>query len=91
MCTIMTPWVKYKYLRLPTGVMCAPENFQDKMSTLMEGLAFTRTYLDDLLRFSRGIFTENLSDVEQLLISLRNANLKVNATKLSFSKTELTT
>ena len=33
----------------------------------MEGLAFARTYLDKLLSYSRGSFTEHLSDVEQIL------------------------
>ena len=38
MCTIITPWGKYKYLRLPMGIMCAPDIFQEKMSNLIEGL-----------------------------------------------------
>ena len=46
MCTIITPWGKYKYLRLPMWVMCAPDIFQENISNLMEGLELVRTYLD---------------------------------------------
>ncbi|MGH7974636.1 MAG: reverse transcriptase domain-containing protein, partial [bacterium] len=49
LCTIILPWGKYKYLRLPLGVANSPDIFQDKMSALMVGLEFVRTYLDDLL------------------------------------------
>ena len=44
MCTIITPWAKYEYLRPPMGVMCAPDVFQENMSNLMEGLEFAHTY-----------------------------------------------
>ena len=52
--TIITPWGKYKYLRLHMGVMCAPDIFQENMSNLMEGLELVRTYLDNLLCLSKG-------------------------------------
>ena len=53
-CTVITPWKKYKYLRLPMGVSCAPDIFQEKMSFLMLGLEFACTYLDNLLCFTMG-------------------------------------
>ena len=71
------------------GFMCTPDIFQDKMSTLMEGLEYARTYLDNLLCLPRGSFTKHLSDVEQVLVRLRNTNLKVDAVKSSFGKTEI--
>ena len=48
-CTIIFPWGKYSYLRLPMGVAGSPDIFQSKMSELMATLEFVRTYLDDLL------------------------------------------
>ena len=71
------------------SIMCAPDIFQEKMSNLMEGLEFARTYLDDLLCLSKGNFNEHLKDVERVLIRLQKANLKVNASKSSFGKTEI--
>ena len=64
MCTIIMPWGKYKYLRLPMGVMCAPDIPQENMSNLIEGLEFARTYLDNLVCLSRGYFDKHLEDVD---------------------------
>ena len=57
LCTIITPWGKYQYQRLPMGVNVSPDVFQEKMSELMDGLEFVRTYLDDLLIISNGSWT----------------------------------
>ena len=46
LCTIVLPWGKYEYLRLPMGLVNSPDIFQEKMSTLMDGLEFVRKYLD---------------------------------------------
>ena len=39
-CTIIFPWGKYSYLRLPMGIACPPDIFQAKMSELMVALEF---------------------------------------------------
>jgi len=38
LCTLILPWGKYKYLRLPMGIKNSPDIFQQKISDLMEGL-----------------------------------------------------
>eukprot|EP00957_Ditylum_brightwellii_P180948 13785721-Ditylum_brightwellii.AAC.1 len=45
-CTIILLWGKYQYSRLPMGLSCAPDIFQEKISELMVGLEFAKTYLD---------------------------------------------
>jgi hypothetical protein len=40
LCTIVLPWGKYEYLRLPMGLCNSPDIFQEKMSSLMARLEF---------------------------------------------------
>ncbi len=39
-CTIIFPWEKYSYKRLPMSIACSPDIFQDKMLELMESLEY---------------------------------------------------
>ena len=39
-CTIILPWGKYSYLRLPMGMSGLPDIFQEKMSDLMRTLEY---------------------------------------------------
>jgi hypothetical protein len=50
-CTIIFPWGKYSYKRLPMGIAGSPDVFQGKILELMETLEYVRAYLDDLLCF----------------------------------------
>ena len=87
-CTIILPWGKYSYLRLPMGVACSPDIFQAKMSELMGTLEFVRTYIDDLLCITKGSLDDHLNKLKRVFIRLRDAGLKVNARKSSFCATE---
>ena len=88
-CTVVLPWGKYEYLRLPMGLCNSPDIFQEKMSELMQGLEFARAYIDDLLVITTGSFEEHLDHLEQVLTRLNAAGLKVNTTKSFFGRTEL--
>jgi hypothetical protein len=89
LCTVVLPWGKYEYLRLPMGLCNSPDIFQEKMSELMEGLDFARAYIDDLLVVTQGDFTTHLDQLEQVLTRLAEAGLKINATKSTFCCKEL--
>ena len=88
-CTIITPWGKYQYLRLPMGVNVSPDIFQEKMSILMDGLEFVCTYLDNLLVISNSTFEDHLRQLSTVLRRLRRAGLKINAEKSSFFSPEI--
>ena len=90
LCTIVLPWGKYEYIRLPMGLCNSPDIFQEKMSELMQGLEFARAYLDDLLIISTETgFDKHLDKLEQVLDRLSEAGLKINAVKSFFARTNL--
>jgi hypothetical protein len=87
-CTIIFPWGKYSYLRLPMGVAGSPDIFQSKMSELMATLEFVRTYLDDLLCITKDDLEDHLAKLKLVLQRLQDANLKINARKSNFCAIE---
>src|SRR5688500_991679 len=89
LCTVVLPWGKYEYLRLPMGLCNSPDIFQEKMSELMVGLEFARAYLDNLLILSKPDFNEHLEHLEQALTQLSEAGLKINAAKGLVCQAEL--
>ena len=88
-CTIVLPWGKYSYARLPMGISGSPDIFQGKMSSLMESLEYVRTYIDDLLVLTKGSFEDHLEKLEVVLRRLQLANLRINAEKSTFATDEI--
>ncbi len=88
-CTIIFPWGKYSYKRLPMGIAGSRDIFQQKMLELMESLEYVRAYLDDLLCISKLSLEDHLEKLEKVLRGLCNAGLKVNAAKLTFCALEI--
>ncbi len=87
--TVIFPWGKYSYKRLPMGIAGSPDIFQSKMSELMEDLEYVQAYLDDLLCISRSNLEDHLKKLEELLRRLCNAGLKVSAEKSPFCALEI--
>ena len=65
-CTLIFPWGKYSYLRLPMGIAGSPDIFQAKMSELMAALEFVRAYLDDLLYITKASLEDHLGKLRRL-------------------------
>ena len=89
LCTIVTPWAKYEYLRLPMGLCNSPDIFQEQMSELMYGFDFIRVYLDDLLVISKGDYIIHLSRLENVFSRLAEAGLRINGKNSFFLQPEL--
>ena len=70
LCTIVLPWGKYEYQRLPMGLCNSPDIFQEKMSSLMQGLEFVRTYIDDVLCITKGDWNDHLDKLRTVLTRL---------------------
>ena len=81
MCTIVLPWGKYEYQKLPMGLSNSPDISQENMSNLFRDLEFVREYIDDLLVTTIGNLEDHLEKVDTVLDRLRKAGLKVNAKK----------
>ena len=89
LCTIILPWGKYEYQRLPQGICNGPDIFQEKMIELFDGMEFVRAYIDDLLVLTKGDFDDHLEKLEEVLIRVKEAGLKINAPKSFFARGEL--
>lgn len=88
-CTIVLPFGKFEYQRLPMGLCNSPDIFQEKVSELMIGLDFVRAYIDDVLVTTSKTYKDHLEKLELVLQRIQAAGLKVNARKSFFAKGEL--
>ena len=89
LCTIVLPFGKYEYQKLPMGLAISPDIFQEKMSNLMKDLEFVRAYIDDLLVLTTEGWEQHLQQLEKVFAKLQQAGLKVNANKSKFAAYEL--
>jgi hypothetical protein len=64
-CTVIFPWGKYSFKRLPMGIAGSPDIFQGKMLKLMEDLEYVQAYLDDLLCIFRSSIEEHLENLKR--------------------------
>ena len=71
------------------GLCNSPDIFQEKMASLMDGLEYVRAYIDDLLCITCGSWEDHLHKLEEILIRLQQAGLKINAKKSFFGQAEL--
>ncbi len=88
-CTIIFPWGKYSYKRLPMGFGGSADIFQAQMMDLMASLEYVRAYIDDLLIITKGTLDDQIEKIKIVIARLRDAGLKVNPAKLFFCTHEI--
>ena len=72
LCTIVLPWGKFEYQKLPMGLCNSPDIFQEKMNELFIGLEYVRAYMDDLLVISNGSFEDHLNKLNVVFQKLQD-------------------
>lgn len=87
LCTMGTPFGRYKFLRLPYGIKCAPEVFSDRFSKIFQipGVAI---YIDDILVFGKSK-TEHDERLRQVLNIAKSNGVTFNLSKCKFAQTEI--
>jgi hypothetical protein len=68
MCTIIFPWGKHLYQRLPMGFAGSADIFQAEMGNLLATLEYVRVYLDNLLVITKSSHDDHLGKLQQVLI-----------------------
>ena len=89
--TFITPFGHYCYNKLPFGITSAPEHFQRRMSSLLEGLqgVLCVTVMDDIIVFDTSQ-QEHDCRLHTVLTHLSSAGITLNSDKCEFSKNSLT-
>ena len=88
LCTIATSFGRYRYLRLPYGISCAPEIFQRCISEILEGVEGVLSYFDDILVFGKTIEEHN-RNLAKVLHRIKTSGLTLNREKSKFCVTEV--
>ena len=87
--TFITPFGRYCFNKLPFGISSAPEYFQKRMSTILDGLAGALCLMDDILIFGRDQ-KEYDTRLTTALEKIQAAGVTLNKDKYEFNNTSLT-
>ena len=92
--TFATPWGRFRWLRMPSGISPTPEEFQRRLNEAIEGLDGARTVADDIIVFAVGetkdaALRDHDTKFQNLLERCRQKHITLNKDKLKFKLHEL--
>jgi hypothetical protein len=88
LCTIITPFGKYKYLRLPIGLKCSPDIAQVAMENVLSDIKDADVHIDDVGAFSGDYHHVNL--LATILQRLHENGFAINPLKHKWAIKKLT-
>ena len=78
-----SPFLKYKYLKVPFGLAQAPAYFQELMNKVSKDLSFTIAYMDDIIIYSETT-ADHVDNLQQVFHKLHNAKSSMKVSKFPF-------
>ncbi|XP_041485958.1 uncharacterized protein K02A2.6-like [Lytechinus variegatus] len=89
LCTFITPYGRYRFLRLPFGICSAPEVFHKIIHNLFVDIPGVNTMMDDIVVW--GSTQEEHDDrLRKVLDIAQKSNLKLNRDKCEFNVNQMT-
>ncbi len=87
LCTIIMPFGKYKYTRLPMGLKCSPNIAQSIMESVLSGIEDADVYIDDVGAFSQD-WDHHAKLLATILRRLRENGFTINPFKFEWAVQE---
>eukprot|EP00794_Sanderia_malayensis_P013264 gene13264-14631_t len=87
LCTFNTPWGKYRWTRLPFGLTCSGDVFQEKMDSVFGNLNGVSGIAEDTFVFGKGESSHE-DHIINVLDKARESNVKFNPEMFQFKVDE---